>query len=258
MAGVGMGWKLAAISLATILRDPGPAIRVSLAPIIIAAVLTAIIWMLLGVNLETLGFALAVGAIDGRVAAALASATVIVIFSASWIALAWHRFLLRGEVPGFLPGFDWNRTGSYALRSTMITLSLLILLFPISAVGMQLMTTSGLLGIDLVRLGFSFVMTGLMAFMWFRLALVLPAVAVEHPLTVSESWTVTGARAQEILAAGAIIVALDLVFGALVDFAPLGWGLVAALRLLLTWYFAMAGTSLITMLFAELVERRKN
>lgn len=252
-----MGWKLAANSLATILRNPGTAVRVTLAPFALAAVLSVIIWWFLGVGIDTVTFALAFGSIDGRVASALASATVIVIFVASWSALAWHRFLLTGEVPGALPAFDWNRTGSYALRSTLITLSLLILLFPISAVGMQVLTISGLLGIDLVRLGFSFLMTGLMAFLWFRLALVLPAVAVERSLTVSESWSVTGARAEVILRAGAIIVALDLVAGALLDFAPLGQWPVLVLRLLLTWFFALAGTSLVTMLYAELVERRR-
>lgn len=252
-----MGWILAANSLATIQRNPGAAIRVSLAPFVIAAVLSVIIWQLLGVGIDTVAFALALGSIDGRVAAALASVTVLVLFAASWSALAWHRFLLRGDVPGFLPAFNLNRTGSYALRSTLITLSLLILLFPISAVGMQVLTMTGLLGIDLVRLGFSFVMTSLMAFMWFRLSLILPAVAVERALTVSESWNVTGPRAQDVLTAGAVIVALDLVAGSLLDLVPLGQWSVLVLRLAFTWFFALAGTSLVTMLYAELVESRR-
>lgn len=252
-----MGWILAANSLATILQNPGAAVRVSLAPFVIAAVLSVIIWQLLGVGIDTVAFAIAVGSVGGRVAAALASTTVIVIFAASWSALAWHRFLLQDEVPGFLPAFDWNRTGSYALRSTMITLSLLILLFPVSAVGIQVLTIAHLFETNLVRLGFSFVMTSLMAFLWFRIALVLPAVAVEREFKVSESWAVTNIRSQDILTAGAVLVALDLVAGALLDLVPLGQSPVLVLRLLLTWFFALAGTGLLTMLYAELVERRR-
>ncbi|MBW7920508.1 MAG: hypothetical protein H3C51_00210 [Rubellimicrobium sp.] len=252
-----MSWKLAAISLALVWRNIGAAVLVSLVPAAAALVLSLGIFAALGVRPGMLTFALAFGGWSGRVAAALALAAVVVILAAAWAAVGWHRFVLRGEQPGIVPRLDARLVGDYALRSTVISVVLLVLLFPVSAMGMQMLAMVGLGGLALARLALAFAMTALMAFLWLRLALILPGLVLGHRVSVAESWAATGTRTEEVLGASSILVGLDLVLSSLLDIAPLGVWPGLLLRLALVWVMTLAGAGLLSLIYRDLIEGRR-
>lgn len=252
-----MSWKLAAVSFALVWRNLGVAIRVSLVPVLAALLVAVAAWAALGVRPGMVTFALAFGGWSGRVALAVAVAAVMVVLAASWVAVDWHRFVLRGEVPGRIPAFDPALVGGYALRSVLLSLVLLLLLFPVSAIGAQMLAMIGLGGVALAQLALAFVMTALMAFLWLRLALILPGLVLGTPVTVTESWAATAERVEDVLGASSIIVALDLVLSSLLDLAPLGPWLALAARLVLMWVMAMAGTSLLSLIYRDRIEGRR-
>lgn len=252
-----MSWKLAAISLALVWRNLGVALRLSLAPALAALVLTVAGWAALGVRPGMATFALAFGGWSEQVALALALAAVLVMLAAAWVMIGWHRFLLRGELPGPVPRLELRLVGDYALRSALISVLLLVLLFPVSAMGMQLLAMTGMGGLVLARLALAFAMTALMAFLWLRLALILPALALDARLTMGESWAATGTGTTDVLGASSILVGLDLVLASLLDLLPLGSWPVLVLRLVLMWVMALAGAGLLSIIYAERVEGRR-
>ena len=70
---------------------------------------------------------------------------VIVIVTSIWMAIAWHRFVLKNEVPtGFVPPFDGNRIGAYFVRSLLIGIVLIVLGFVLGIVAGFIMI--GLIG----------------------------------------------------------------------------------------------------------------
>lgn len=252
-----MSWKLAAISLALVLRNPGAALRATLVPALAALLLGAAGWAVLGVTPGMATFALAFGGWTGKVALALAFAAALVILAAAWVATGWHRFVLLAEMPGWLPRATPRLAGDYALRSTLISLVLLVLLFPVSAIGMRMLAMLGLSGLVLARLALAFALTALLAFLWLRLTLVLPALALGRAMTLADSWAATGARSGDILGAAAILAGLDLVLSALLDLAPPGLWPVLVLRLGLMWVMALAGTGLLSLLYRDISVGRR-
>lgn len=252
-----MSWKLAAISLAMVWRNLAVAVRMSLGPALAGLAVTVAGWVALGVRPADVTLALAFGSMDGRIAVALALAAVVVMLTVAWVMIGWHRLVLQDEVPGFAPAFEPRLIGDYALRSALISLLLLVLLFPVSAMGMQILAMLGLGGLVLTRLALAFAMTALMAFLWLRLTLILPAMAVGHKLTIGESWAATSGRAEEVLGASSILVGLDLVFSSILDLAPLGLWPGLLLRIALMWVMTLAGAGLLSLLYAERVEGRR-
>lgn len=251
-----MSWNLVALSFAMILRNPGVVIRISLVPFALALLLTGLGWALLGVGPQAMARALALGLVETSVTIALALAAVLIILAMAWSSIAWHRFVLRAEVPGIMPEFVPPRIGSYALRSTLISVLLLVMLFPLSAIGLQMLGALGLLGFWPGQLAIAFGVATLMVFLWVRLTLILPAVALGQPLTIAESWAATATRTDDILRAAAILAALELVFSGLLDLAPFAVMLALVLRLLLMWILTLAGAGLLSLFYGELIERR--
>jgi DMSO reductase anchor subunit len=88
-----------------------------------------------------------------------------------------------------------------------------------------------------------------------RLSLVLPARAVDRPLSFGDSWAATdpasGAIAMVVLALATLNVVLSLALG------QLGFSLATALlSIVVQWFTAMLGLSVLTTLYGALVQRR--
>lgn len=183
---------------------------------------------------------------------------ILAIVAFVWIAVAWHRYILLDEMPaGQFPAFDGQRMLNYGLYSIGIGLLGAIVSFVLA-------TIIGIITIPLLGVVGGFV-TGAIALaaaliIFYRLAPLLPAVAIGKPLTLSQAWGATnGANVPiiilAVLSAIAAIV-IDIPAFILMMAGPIGGFLGLLWTLVTGWVKMLVGVSILTTLYGHYVERR--
>ena len=252
-----MGWKIVAHSLALLFRNFGNALKVSVAPLLVALFLGWLAFRVTGASPQMIAFGIAMGRIAPQAAVAISIVLIVFLFASAWIAVAWHRFILLEEYPGLVPQMPGSRIAAYVGRSIVLALLLLIVIFPASAVVGQLLVISGLSQLSAAQLLVSYGLAVLFSYVWLRVAIVLPATAVGRPYTLSQGWNDGARLSGEIFNASAIVVALNMVATMILNLLPLGIvpGLIA--QVVVTWVTMMTGSSLLTTLYGHLAEGRR-
>lgn len=234
-----------------LLRNLGPALRVSVGPFLLGLAVAA---LLAALGLGGLGLDPAAGEVEGGLGLALGgflSATVL-LFAFSWVAVAWHRFILREETPGLLPPLRADLVWPYLGRSILIAIALILVAIPLSLVLGLVAGTSRSVAAAVMGL----VMALVLGWIGTRLSLVLPARAVERPMTFGESWAATAPASSAVFGAVLALALLNVVLGLLFG-AIFGENLLSALlSLAVQWFTTMLGLSVLTTLYGHLVERR--
>lgn len=249
-----MGVSLFVHSVRLVLGDWRNALRISGLLYLIYAVPALILALLFPAPIQPEQVLAAVGA--GGVVAVVTGILAIVAFV--WIAVAWHRYVLLDEMPaGRFPDFNSSRLLSYGGYSLLIALIGFVLSFVVSAV-------VGIVAIPLLSV-VGVVITGLLAvaailIVGYRLAPILPAVAIGKPLTLGQAWAATKNANGPIivLAIVSAIAALviDIPAFILVMAGPIG-GFLAVLWTLVTgWVKMIVGVSILTTLYGHYVEGR--
>lgn len=247
-------------SLRQVTGNLSDAIRVSAAPYALQFV----------VSLLLLGTAAATGQADpmemakngGGMVFLLAALLnlVVVLITSIWAAVAWHRFVLKGEAPtGFIPPFRGDRNWAYFARSFGIGILCVVLAIPLGFIGAMVAmpffneTGPGVLGLAIV-----FLVTYLpLTVISYRLSTALPATALDAPSAFTAGWEATkGESATFIVLALISVVA---VFAISTIGAKLFGGImVLALiwQLLFGWFTIMVGLSILTTLYGHYIEKR--
>lgn len=182
------------------------------------------------------------------------------VITSIWVAIAWHRFVLKGEAPtGWLPGFKGGRSWSYFLRSLGIVLICMLAAIPLGLVvaglGASLVDPIanpklfGLLASGIVVLPISYVS--------YRLSAALPSPALDKTGLFSEGWDATREDKFAILVLSIITTAVlsglpylaSLIFGDSIMFAVI-WEMVFG------WVVLMIGLSILTTLYGHYIEGR--
>ena len=105
-----------------------------------------------------------------------------VVFMA-WGVVSWHRFILLEEYPkGIVPKFNMSSIGAYIWRSFILGLIIAVIVVPVAII-VGLVTSGLFFSVFLVSASISL----LASFLALRLALILPAAALEKPMTLSEA-----------------------------------------------------------------------
>lgn len=255
------GMEVVQHGVSMLLRNLGPAVRISIGPLVIGAAVVVLLALLgLGSIATLLGPAggsadpAAMEALGAGAAVGALIAGVVWLFVLSWIAVAWHRYVLLEEKSGLLPPLRQALVWPYLGRTILLALLLALVAIP---AGMVLAFVFGVSGgsIGATLLG-GLLLWLLLGWIAMRLSLVLPARAVDRPMSFGESWAATapasGGIFVVVLVLGVINVVLSWVFGALFGGNLLG----AILSLILQWFTAMLGLSVLTTLYGHLVERR--
>lgn len=241
-----------------LLRNIGPALRISVGPFLIGVVVTALLGALgLGAAFGPAADFAEPGALGagwgfGLFLGGLATA-VLWLFLFAWVAVAWHRYVLKEEAPGLLPPLRSDLVWPYLGRSILIALILIGVAIPLSLVvgliagGSQSLVLAGMLGLAMA-LALGWVGT--------RLSLVLPARAVESPMTFGESWSATAPASGAILLVVLVLALINVVLGGLFSLALGDNVLSSLLSLVVQWFTTMLGLSVLTTLYGTLVERR--
>ena len=183
---------------------------------------------------------------------------ILAIVAFVWIAVAWHRYVLLDEVPaGQFPEFNSNRLLSYGGYSLLIGLIGFVLSFIVSAV-------VGIVAIPLLSVVGVFI-TGLLALaavliIGYRLAPILPSIAIGKPITLRQAWDATNSANVPII----VLAVLSAVAALVIDIpafilamaGPIG-GFLAELWTLATgWVKMIVGVSILTTLYGHYIEGR--
>lgn len=183
-----------------------------------------------------------------------------------YVAITWHRFVLRAELPAtVLPAPTGGSFWAYLRRSALIGL---LIVFGVSmalvAVGaayerMLMIVANFNPALAVVITGLSVVVfTSLLLQIMMRMSLILPAAALDLPMKIGESWAATMPVAGALFRCALILVAInftvELALGQMLD---AGFVMIAGyLSIVLQWLGAMLVLSLLTTLYGHLIEGR--
>ncbi len=198
---------------------------------------------------------------------------VFLVWGISLVAVVWHRYVLLEEQPnGFLPYRKGLRVWSYfwyGVGIILIVLLLLLVLFFVATLFMEprdILRAFDQMQMSLVPLDIAlrFIVGLLASLVYLRLALILPAVALDESLTIGGSW------AESKPYTGAIIVlafVLALVNGGITLFSNIvlisaqgsaALSLIVSLATLaFQWFYFMLNISILSTLYGHIVQKRE-
>lgn len=183
----------------------------------------------------------------------------ITLFTAMWIAVAWHRYVLLAENPKTpLPPLMTDRMTAYFLRSLVIGIVLIVVGAVLGAVigsaAMGLMMNGGaVIGFLLMAL----LVQLPLVFLGFRLATTLPGAALGKEHSFMAGWNATQADWKSILQLAAIVALGLWVINMIGLFVFGGFGIAATLWQFVTgWFVMMIGLSVLTTLYGHYIEGR--
>lgn len=179
--------------------------------------------------------------------------SILAIVASLWIAVAWHRFVLTGEVPdSAVPPWHGGLILAYLGRSIMIALlvavALVAALIPMSAV----MTMAPGTGLPLLL-----ILLGLAVYLFFRFGVLLPAGAIERKMTLREAWAATGKDNNAMFVLTLIVVGMVVAVQLPAMLNPDPQSLVNLIySVVVGWFATMIGISILTTLYGVFVEGR--
>ena len=246
------GLEIFVHSVRQVFGNLGPALRISA---VLYLVQVAGMVLLGGFDPSGAMFGMQTGQVDWP---SLFATLALALVTGLWIAVAWHRYVLRVEQPGAaVPPFHGDRILSYLGNSLLIVL----ILIPVSIV---LGLIVGLLASPFVSsaepslavaLVFGLLVYVPVVIIGYRLSVVLPASALGEPLGLGGAWAATQGEAGTILA----LALVSLVSAFVIDLPAtyLLGGIAAQLWTVATqWVVLMVGISILTTLYGHFVEKR--
>ncbi len=183
------------------------------------------------------------------------------LFVMAWVAVSWHRFILLEEYAGVLPAVAgrpiWpyvGRTLLYSLLMMLVAVPLFFIVGLLASPFISVDTPVSVIGPGLLV----FVIVGaVLTYVWFRIALALPSVAVGHPIRMADAWAASGAMRGTIFGVAVLLMVLTGVGGVLSDALYAVSPLVGALaEIAVQWVTLMLGVSILTTLYGHLIEKR--
>jgi len=236
-----------------VLNNLGTALRISLGPMLLVFVLVVVFGA--GVVL-TRDPAMAEGGAASALGVFITTAVLLVVML--WIAVAWHRFVLREETPtGVLPPFHGGAIGAYVWAGVIVGLVLFVVAIPFALL-------AGLLVAPIVAGGGQpGAVTGFVAFAIFyfpvayvgyRISPILPSAALQARMPLKEAWYATGTSGSAFLVLTLVSIVAGYLIGlpgqALPPFLSVIWAFGVQ------WLTVMVGASVLTTIYGHYVEGR--
>ena len=201
-----------------------------------------------------------IGSVDPLVIIYLIFLIFLTLFVFGWVAVAWHRFILLEEYHGLLPAAMGRPIWPYVWRS--ISYGFLVLL-----AGIPLLFVVGIVAGILIRLDVllpladlfinAFIIGGVLGWIWFRIALALPSVAVGKPIKISNAWSASARMSGTVFGIAILIALINMIAGWLAEMASSELALLGyIIDLAIQWLTLMLGVSVLTTLYGHLIEKR--
>lgn len=186
------------------------------------------------------------------------------IVALPWIAVAWHRYVLKNELA--LSAFQIPKTSASAVLGYLwkgIVLSCVLMLVVIPITILFVFLGAGFLNSGSAIAAFSFIVivATIGAYFMMRFALILPARAVDRPMSVGESWRYTSKVGPALWLTAFLLVLVNIGLGALSESLVPGNVASGAISLvfaiIINWITMMVGISILTTLYGYCVEDRE-
>lgn len=172
-----------------------------------------------------------------------------------WIAVAWHRYVLLGEMPaGWVPVMRGGLMLGYFGRSILLALIVIIAAAVMSTVSAVVLVLLG----PMVAVGGSMVLTMATAFyLFYRLCAILPGGAVGKPVTLGEAWAATRGTGGTILS----LVILSVLALLIVQIPTMLSGdpnstVSVVYGIVIGWPVMLVGSSILTTFYGHFIEGR--
>jgi hypothetical protein len=253
-----MAFSIVRHALAMVFGNFGQAMRLSIGPFLIAAGLIYALAEALEIGAVSLMFlAMDPTNSDPLILVFLLVALLIAVFVTAWVAVAWHRFILLEEYVQLMPQLRDRPIGGYVLTSLGIGVWIVLVSF---GAGLVLGIFMALTGTgDSIVIGFvgGALIGALSSYVWFRLALVLPGLAIGKRMKLSEAFAATRPLDGTIWQVVFILVFINfLAQTAAGAIAPGSVAVQLILNGVVTWFSFMIGLSVLTTLYGHLMEGR--
>ena len=186
-------------------------------------------------------------------------ALLIMVVTGLWIAVAWHRYILRVEEPGsVIPAFKGDRMLAYFGYSLLIVI-ILILVSLVLGLIVGFVVAPFLAGSPMIAV----VIIGILVYVplviiGYRISVVLPAAALGENLGIGGAWEKTQGTMGSLL-----LLAIISLIGAVVIDLPAAYlftpGSILSIiwSAITQWIVLMVGISILTTLYGVYVEGRK-
>lgn len=172
----------------------------------------------------------------------------------SWIAVAWHRYvLLEEDTNQLFPHWNSGRVFGYIWKTLLVGISIgLLIVFPFILVS-SVIGAAGLQGLlPLLGLG----MFICFYYMFFRMGLALPALAVDQKMNLKAAFQDTKELSNEIWGLAAMVVTLTVFVSVLIGLIAPNNILGVLITSVFQWFMVMISASLLTTLYGHAIERR--
>lgn len=253
-----MGWQIFIHSIRQVLNNLSAALRISGALFLVQLIVS----YALGVSLS--------GGSEAELQQRMMSGEfpwlgmilvfVITIITGIWIAVAWHRYVLKVEMPGsFIPPFHTDRMLSYFGNSLLLMVIAIPIGFAMSLVVGLIFSVfysdASLPGVGLGILAGVIIMLPVIVVVY-RLSVILPGSALGEKVRLREAWSKTAGSSGAIIflavlsIVAAVVIDLPLKVLGSVPLLAFAWSAATA------WLKMMVGISILTTLYGHFVEKR--
>ena len=253
-----MAFAIVRHAFAMVFGNFGQALRLSIGPFVIAAGLIYALAEVLEIGAVSLMFlAIDPANADPVIPLFILVALVIAVFSTAWVAVAWHRFILLEEYVQLMPQLRDRPIGGYVITSLGIGVWIVLVSFGAGlALGIVIALT-GFEDSDVVGFMGGALIGALSSYVWFRLALALPGLAIGKPMRLSDSFATTRPISGTIWQVVFILVFINfLAQTAAGAIAPGSVAVQVTLNGVVTWFSFMIGLSVLTTFYGHLIEGR--
>lgn len=256
-----MAWQLIRHSFAMIFGNLGQALKVSVIPYGILVVAIVFIFSVAGIPMsgyDPSTFAAEAGSISPLAILLMFALVIFAIFVFGWVAVSWHRFILKEEYTALVPAVSgrpiWPYIGKSLWLGTIVFLIAIPVLIVVGLVAAPFISAGSGLIVPLIL-----TLAGLtaVAYFWMRWAISLPATAIGDQMSLKEAWEITAPMSSTLFGVALILMAINTVPTALLQ-GVYGASPVLGfiIDIVLQWITVMLGLSILTTLYGHLVEGR--
>lgn len=186
------------------------------------------------------------------------------VIALPWIAVAWHRYVLKNELNLsvlYIPKTSVGAIAGYIWKGIVLSSLLMVMLIPLMFVLLFVSASVVASGEGLVLTVLLNLFGVLSTYVFLRISLILPARALDDFMGIGESWRYTAKVGPSLWITALLLVLINMGLGVVTEiFLPgsLTAGAISTVvTFIINWITMMVGVSILTTLYGYCVEDRE-
>lgn len=255
-----MAWQLVRHAFVMIFSNLEQALKVSIIPYALLIVAAVVVFGASGIPLnmdpEAMGAAAGANSFSILTFLLLIALMVFAIFVFGWVAVSWHRFILREDYTSLVPAIADRPIWPYVGRSMWLGLVVTLIAIPIFIV-VGLVSAPFIQSSMIIPFIAAFAGLVTVAYLWMRWAIALPSIAIGEAMKGSDAWEATAPHAKTIFFVVLILMAFNVVPPLLLEGVYQAAPIVGfVIDIVIQWVTIMLGLSILTTLYGHIIEGR--